>query len=715
MRKIILILLVLIILNPIYSRSEQIRRYAIVAGCNIGGDDTEELKYAYSDAKAFAGVLQQLGGFEESNIILLNNPEKVNLLDSFRKMIELVKSDEAESVQSEVVFYYSGHSNKLGLMLYDEVFTYEHLKNSIDDLPADVHVVVLDSCYSGSYTRYKGGERKPPFLFDSSNITEGKAVLTSSTGDESSQESDKYKSSFFSQALITGLRGPADSNGDNRVTLNEAYQYAYSDTLRKTESEGLITQHPAYDIQLKGTGNLILTDLHSPSAKLYFPENSAGLISIRDKEDMLVAEFLKASGAPLFLNIKDGNYSINIEQEGKKYSGSFYIDENTLLSYDNINLSGKRKLMGIFKGGNAKLDIFYPVGLNLKTKQNNTMLGINVLYGENHGFKGVLLGPFYTNNIGVGYGYQSGLLYNIQDGLGIGLQLTGGANISKESFKGVQVGSFNYAQDIYGSQFSLVNISEDSVIGLQAGAVNISGYNIGIQVGAVNKSKNIKGIQTGWINISNSINGLSLSAVNSTYDLGGVQIGIVNYAKRGEGLQVGLINISDEFYGLPIGIIDIQKNGENHFQVWTEFIDSKYFGFTGYRFGSRFLYKQFSIGVLVDKPEQSIEFGSLGFDLGVRIPLFDNRVSFLNDIGAEQRTRSEDEMDVELYQFLIPKFTNRLEVKLTKNLGLLAGVSTRLFFDNFNTYVKPETAFSFINPLKDCYIDYRFTFGIEMR
>jgi hypothetical protein len=58
----------------------------------------------------------------------------------------------------EVLVYYSGHSDEEGLLLKGDKVGYRELRQRLEQLPADVRIVVLDSCSSGSLTRAKGVE-----------------------------------------------------------------------------------------------------------------------------------------------------------------------------------------------------------------------------------------------------------------------------------------------------------------------------------------------------------------------------------------------------------------------------------------------------------------------------------------------------------------------------------------------------------------------------
>ena len=134
----------------------------------------------------------------------------------------------------------------------------------------------------------------------------GHAYLTSASAEEAAQESDRIGSSFFTHYLISGLRGAADTAGDGIVTLNEAYTYAFQETLASTEKTQYGPQHPAYDINLSGSGDLVLTDLRSSSAILRVGEDVAGRLYLRDADGNLAVELNKAGGQKAELGLEPG-------------------------------------------------------------------------------------------------------------------------------------------------------------------------------------------------------------------------------------------------------------------------------------------------------------------------------------------------------------------------------------------------------------------------
>ena len=249
-----------------------VQRFMLAAGTNDGGPSRVALRYAVSDAKAVSRVFQELGGVNPDDQILLNDPTREEFWNGFNEISARVSKGRSLNNRVELFVYYSGHSDEKGLLLGGESIGYGDLRTAIDKVPADVRVIILDSCASGVLTRLKGGERRKPFLVDESAQMKGHAFLTSSSDDESAQESDRIQASFFTHSLVSGLRGAADVTQDKRITLNEAYQFAFYETMARTEGTQSGTQHPAYDIQMVGAGDLVMTDLRGTSAGLLLEE-----------------------------------------------------------------------------------------------------------------------------------------------------------------------------------------------------------------------------------------------------------------------------------------------------------------------------------------------------------------------------------------------------------------------------------------------------------
>ena len=209
-----------------------------MVGANYGGAERVKLKYAVSDAKALIEVLESMGGVSPDDSRLLIDPKRDTLFWELKRLKERISRAKEKHPRVEVIFYYSGHSDEINILLGDEKVTYKEFRDSINSMEADVRIAILDSCASGAFTRLKGGKKKKPFLVDSAYDMKGYAVMTSSSSDEASQESERLKGSFFTHYLNSGLRGAADMSRDGRITLTEAYHFAFNETLAQTEKNG---------------------------------------------------------------------------------------------------------------------------------------------------------------------------------------------------------------------------------------------------------------------------------------------------------------------------------------------------------------------------------------------------------------------------------------------------------------------------------------------
>lgn len=292
-----------------------LRRFALFVGANDGGDDRVRLLYAGTDAESMQAVLSEMGGLERNDMLLLEDPDLSTFEQSFEDLRTRILTAKDNSRRIEFILYYSGHSDENGLMLGGELFPYKALRERINEMNADVNIAILDSCSSGSFTRLKGGRRRAPFMIDESVKTQGYAFLTSSSENEAAQESDAIQSSFFTHYLISALRGAADATQDGKITLMEAYTYASEETLARTENTQAGAQHPSYDIKLTGSGDLVLTDLRSPSAGMVIDKDIVGRLFIRNKAGRLMAEIRKLEGIPMIVALPPGMYTVTLEDE----------------------------------------------------------------------------------------------------------------------------------------------------------------------------------------------------------------------------------------------------------------------------------------------------------------------------------------------------------------------------------------------------------------
>ena len=278
------------------SASARTARYALLIGNNRGHADDTQLRYARRDAARVRQILLDLGGFPAENTTILEERSSKEVRRALLSINERVRRSVAGGGRAMLFVYYSGHADARHLRLSGTSLAIEELKKMVSGSAATARVLVLDACRSGSVTRVKGGRPAPPFAIAIVDrlSSEGLAVITSSAASEDSQESDRLRGSFFTHYLSSALRGAGDRNRDGRVSLTEAYAYAYAHTLRETSKTLAGPQHPTYQYRIRGKGDFIITrtDYVSGYGRVVFPPRGHFFVIKGDADGPVVAEVL---------------------------------------------------------------------------------------------------------------------------------------------------------------------------------------------------------------------------------------------------------------------------------------------------------------------------------------------------------------------------------------------------------------------------------------
>ncbi|NMB76073.1 MAG: hypothetical protein GYA21_13210 [Myxococcales bacterium] len=312
-------------------------KLALLVGSNRPGPGQEELRYAFADALRVAEVLQELGGFAANEVQTLHNPDRAKLLGALSDVARRLSQERARGNPAVFVFYYSGHARAGSLNLGPEEIPLDELRRELLALPAEVTLVVLDACQSGAVSRLKGASPAADFSFNSVQGlgSSGVAIMASSTGSELSQESEALASSFFTHHLTVGLRGAADVDRDGRVTLSEAYRYAYHRTLARTAETALGRQHVTLENDIKGRGELVLTEPERSGSQVRFPESLAGDILVeRQPAGVIVAEISKAAGQEFALALPAGDFSLLLRRDGGLFRCELSLHPDSTLTFD---------------------------------------------------------------------------------------------------------------------------------------------------------------------------------------------------------------------------------------------------------------------------------------------------------------------------------------------------------------------------------------------
>jgi hypothetical protein len=287
------------------------RRFAVVAGHNRGADGEAVLRFAEADAEKLALVFTELGGVAGADLTLLRGPSAQDLRAALTNVAGRVRDlHAAPGERAIVIFYYSGHSDGEALELGNDRLMFSELRSMLSATGADVRVVLLDSCRSGALLALKGGQPGPGFQIRLSDeiASTGEAMISSSASDEMALESREIRGSFFTHHLVSGLRGAADTSGDGRVTLAEAYDYVFKHTVSATSATTIGPQHPGYTYRLSGEGDLVLTDLSVRTAMLSVPSGFDRALILDKRAERVLAEVGPAGAASLAL--PSGDYLV---------------------------------------------------------------------------------------------------------------------------------------------------------------------------------------------------------------------------------------------------------------------------------------------------------------------------------------------------------------------------------------------------------------------
>ena len=215
--------------------------WAVIAGIN-DYQSWPKLRYAVNDANGIEEALVTKFGFKRENIRKLLNGEAT------RQRIMEVLGDEftdGKKVQREdrVFFFFAGHGatrtlddgRQIGFIIpvdadrtnyYSTAISMTALREASDLIPAKHIYFVMDSCYSGlALSRGSGAfERDRSYLEEVTRRT-SRQILTAGGADQQVADDGPNGHSVFTWALLQGLDGQADLDGNGVITASELGAY----------------------------------------------------------------------------------------------------------------------------------------------------------------------------------------------------------------------------------------------------------------------------------------------------------------------------------------------------------------------------------------------------------------------------------------------------------------------------------------------------------
>lgn len=233
------------------------RKFAVIVGISRykyheGG--LNDLGFADADARAMRDFLERPegGGFAKGDILYLENENATleAVREGLRRFLPRAGANDliilfmaghgSPDPYSQRDLYYLMHDTRVADMPQTALPMTE-VQEALDGVVRAKRVVVfVDTCHAAGLSGdrpTRGLENNLINLYATKLFKEtGRAVLTSSDVNEPSQESIGWGGGhgIFTLAILDGLRGEADTNGDHFVTAGELFAYVRDRVRRET-------------------------------------------------------------------------------------------------------------------------------------------------------------------------------------------------------------------------------------------------------------------------------------------------------------------------------------------------------------------------------------------------------------------------------------------------------------------------------------------------
>lgn len=283
-------------------------RILVSAGSKLGLAAERPLKFASSDASRVRDVVVSLGGVKAEHAFVLAEPSRAQLFAA----VDKARAEAQKHPASEVtlIFYFSGHGDRDAIHLGDDRVLLSDLSTKLGEVPAGLRIAVTDACRA---SREKGFTADEPFAITATNVPQatGQVWLHASSDGEAAQESDELQGAIFTHAWLNGLRGAADSNGDARVTLDESFAFAHSQTMIRSAKSSGVLQKPEAVVSLREASPVVLTQTAARMATLSLPQGrDAHFLVYSSGAKSVLSELWSSPDRRMALRIPPGRYVV---------------------------------------------------------------------------------------------------------------------------------------------------------------------------------------------------------------------------------------------------------------------------------------------------------------------------------------------------------------------------------------------------------------------
>jgi hypothetical protein len=315
--------------------------YAVIVGCgdfrNLPG--ASNIEACVSDAQNMYDVLTQVYGFPASNIRLRKDSENSTSddLSSTQVLNDLDWLAQNASTDDMVIFYFSGHgsgSSTESCRIYTQNGSISDatLNAKLNNIHAKNKIAILDACHSGGFLSVCNGD-------GNWIVAAAQADETSKTGYYATNPVGINGSVFtgwlmdaltyyqsIGRTIVSHILFPPpffplypDADGNNQVSLREAFNYAKAGTESLWNSFLGRSSHPQMS---PTTGDLSIGKYYEPQLTV---DGSAasGNLSVSNQEDWY-----------RFTTGTSGSYTIETHGAVDTYMYLYQSDKTTLITYN---------------------------------------------------------------------------------------------------------------------------------------------------------------------------------------------------------------------------------------------------------------------------------------------------------------------------------------------------------------------------------------------
>lgn len=257
--------------NPPVRGQSNPKAYAVIIGISkYKSKDIPPVAFAKNDAETIKKYLKSAFGFLDKNIKTFYDEEaEANQLKSYFK----TRLKNSLNKDSELFIFYSGHgvpANRQPYFATYDVDTYDipgtgfalkELDEYLKAIQAKKITLVIDACFTGK------SESEIPLIKDASPIyletddvtfTNNNVVrFSSSSGKQVSSWYNEKKHGLFTYYFLKGIKGSADINSDQNITVGELEEYLTTNVPQQARALRNREQTP----QVIGKRDTILIDL----------------------------------------------------------------------------------------------------------------------------------------------------------------------------------------------------------------------------------------------------------------------------------------------------------------------------------------------------------------------------------------------------------------------------------------------------------------------